>query len=193
MNLSPPAKISSRIHFVVAILDKAALRRRALAAVVGIAAVSVQVQPATGMPAMADCIFLQQSYLNRTTARLSSEARAAVADAFEQERKSYANVQIQPDPAQMVAQIKSLLTVLSQPDLPQQSMNFTQDSLAGQETMLCWMDYFAKRPHSFPAPTRAAYVESLRAEQQQALAAAMAREAARPDDPKTPGRGARGN
>lgn len=163
-----------------------------LVAVGVMGATSAWGQPAAPMPFAADCIFLELTYLNRVEAELGKDGRLSVAEGYEREKKSYSNVQSQPDPVLVVAQIKSHIETLSRPGIPQQSLKFAQDNLTLQESMLCWMDYFARRPHSFPASARAAYMVSLRTQQQQELAAEVAREAARPDDPKTVGRGMRG-
>lgn len=149
-------------------------------------------QSVTTIPFAADCILRQQNYLNRTTSEFDKDTRAQIADAIDAEKKSYANVQNQPDPALVVAQIKSHLEKLDRPGLSPQSMQFIKDNLELQESMLCWMDYFARRPYSFSTEARAIYMDELRARQQQEQAAVLAREAARPDDAKTVGRGARG-
>jgi len=149
-------------------------------------------QSTAPFPFMAECILLQQNYLNRIEAEIGKAGRSSVEEAYELEKKGYADVKSQPDTALVVAQIKSFIETLSKPDMPQQSLKFTQDNLVLQDSMLCWMDYFAKRSHSFPASARAAYMADLQARQQLDRAAEIAKEAARPDDPKTVGRGARG-
>ncbi len=173
-------------------LGKQFFSRVVLVAIGVMGATPAWCQPTAPMPFATDCIFLEQAYLNRVEAELGKDGRSSVAEGYEREKKSYSNVQSQPDPVLVVAQIKSHIETLSRPGMPQQSLKFAQDNLVLQESMLCWMDYFARRPHSFPASARAAYMANLRSQQQQELAAEIAREAARPDDPKTLGRGMRG-
>jgi len=57
---------------------------------------------------------------------------------------------------------------------------------------LCWLDHFAGRGHSFGKEARAAYIPEFRAKQQEKRAAEAALERARPDAPKTVGRGMQG-
>lgn len=151
-------------------------------------------QSASNAPAvsMVECFDMQGDYLRRVELEHGKETRDIIAEVSFNKRRPYINSVTRPGPATLVDQIRSGLEKLENAAPNTKSAKDIEIQLNFDLVQLCWLDHYAGRGHSFGKDVRAAYIPELRAKQHEKRAAEDALELARPDDPKTLGRGTQG-